>query len=75
MLAMIQEHSVEGSSAANGVFMMMSFLARSAVVVIVGAVADVFGLANTYIACGMLGLLGIPLILSIPADKPTKSVN
>lgn len=75
MLAMIQEHSVEGSSAANGVFMMMSFLARSAVVVIVGAVADVFGLSNTYIACGILGLLGIPLILSIPADKPTKSVN
>lgn len=69
MLAMIQEHSVDGSSSANGVFMMMSFMARSAVVVIVGAVADVFGLSNTYVACGVLGLLGIPLILSIPKDQ------
>ncbi len=72
MLAMVQEHSEDGSSAANGIFMMMSFLARSAVVVIVGAVADVFGLADTYVACGVFGLLGIPLILSIPADKVKK---
>jgi len=65
MLAMIQEHSKDGSSSANGVFMMISFLARSAVVVLVGFVADLTGLENTYMLCGFIGLAGIPFIVSL----------
>ncbi len=65
MLAMIQEYSKDGSSAANGVFMMISFLARSAVVVVVGFVADMLGLEKTFVICGITGLAGIPLVLSI----------
>ncbi len=65
MLAMIQEESTGGSSAANGVFMMISFLARSAVVVVVGFCADIFGLQQTYILCSVLGLAGIPFILCL----------
>jgi len=67
MLAMIQEYSKEGSSAANGVFMMISFLARSAVVVLVGFVADNLGLETTFAICGLIGLAGIPLAASIRA--------
>jgi FSR family fosmidomycin resistance protein-like MFS transporter len=63
MLAMIQESSGEGSSAANGVFMMISFLARSAVVVLVGYVADHLGLNTTFLLCGLIGLGGIPMVL------------
>ncbi len=69
MLAMIQEFSAEGSSAANGVFMMISFLARSAVVVLVGLVADWIGLEKTFILCGTLGLAGIPLVLAVQTTK------
>lgn len=69
MLAMIQEYSKDGSSAANGVFMMISFLARSAVVVLVGFIADMVGLEQTYLFCGLLGLLGIPFVLSIGSEK------
>ncbi len=65
MLAMVQEYSKDGSSAANGVFMMVSFLARSAVVVLVGYVADLVGLEKTYILCGVIGLAGIPLVFSL----------
>ncbi|PIE73674.1 MAG: MFS transporter [Deltaproteobacteria bacterium] len=65
MLAMIQEHSKDGSSAANGIYMMISFLARSAVVVAVGFCADLLGLQQTYILCGLLGFAGIPMILCI----------
>lgn len=70
MLAMVQEHSQDGSSAANGVFMMISFLARSAVVVVVGFVADMVGLEKTFILCGMIGLTGIPLIFAFPSAPP-----
>lgn len=69
MLAMIQEHSEDGSSSANGVFMMISFLARSAVVVIIGFVADQIGLEKTYVFCATVGFLGIPFILKLPKKK------
>ncbi len=69
MLAMVQEYSKEGSSAANGVFMMVSFLARSAVVVLVGFVADLVGLETTYVICGVIGLAGIPLVFCIESLK------
>jgi FSR family fosmidomycin resistance protein-like MFS transporter len=65
MLAMVQEFSEDGSSAANGVFMMISFLARSAVVVLVGFVADQIGLEKTYILCAGLGFMSIPFVLKI----------
>jgi FSR family fosmidomycin resistance protein-like MFS transporter len=72
MLAMIQESSTNGSSAANGVFMMISFLARSAVVVIVGFVADHVGLDTTYVICGIIGLCGIPFVLSLDTSSTVK---
>ncbi|BHH84620.1 MFS transporter [Desulforhopalus sp. 52FAK] len=68
MLAMVQEYSVNGSSAANGVFMMISFLARSAVVVLVGFVADMIGLEKTFVLCGLIGLVGIPFVFTIKPD-------
>jgi FSR family fosmidomycin resistance protein-like MFS transporter len=70
MLAMIQEATEDGSSSANGLFMMISFLARSAVVVVVGFTADHIGLEKTYILSAMLGLFGIPAILMLPRTTP-----
>ena len=73
MLAMIQEFSVDGSSAANGVFMMISFLARSAVVVLVGFVADLLGLEQTFVLCGLVGMTAIPFVLAIESVKKTEN--
>jgi FSR family fosmidomycin resistance protein-like MFS transporter len=69
MLAMVQEYSVNGSSAANGVFMMISFLARSAVVVLVGFAADMVGLEKTFVICGVIGLAGIPFVFTLKTRK------
>ncbi len=69
MLAMIQEYSKEGSSSANGVFMMISFLARSAIVVLIGFVADHLGLEKTYILCAVVGFLGIPFVFKLPGRR------
>ncbi len=66
---MIQEYSEDGSSSANGVFMMISFLARSAVVVLIGFVADQVGLEKTYILCALIGFMGIPLVLKLPEKR------
>ena len=69
MLAMVQEHARSSPSAANGFFIMISFMARSAVVVVVGFVADLIGLRTTYLISALLGLLAIPIVLRLPPDK------
>jgi FSR family fosmidomycin resistance protein-like MFS transporter len=68
MLAMVQEHARSSPSASNGFFMMMAFVARSAVVVLVGFVADLIGLRTTFLICALLGLLAIPVVLRLPPD-------
>jgi FSR family fosmidomycin resistance protein-like MFS transporter len=66
MLALVQEHARKSPSAANGFFMMISFIARSAIVVLVGLLGDVFGLRATYFISAIIGLAGIPFTLMLP---------
>ncbi len=69
MLAMVQEHAINSLAAAYGLFMMVSFLARSAIVVIVGMLADYWGLRATYLFSAGIGLLAIPFILMLPHER------
>ncbi|MEE4601260.1 MAG: MFS transporter [Desulfobacteraceae bacterium] len=66
MLALVQEHGRHSPAAANGLFMMISFIARSAVVVVVGFIADRIGLQATYLISAAMGLVGIPFIFRLP---------
>ena len=66
MLAMVQEHAKTSPAAANGLFMMASFTARSTVVVLVGMLGDWVGLETTYLWSAVLGFAGIPFILMLP---------
>ncbi len=65
MLAMVQENAKSNPAAANGLFMMVAFIARSAIVVIVGVIGDHIGLRATYCISAMMGFLGIPFIFMI----------
>lgn len=69
MLALVQENSGSSPSAANGLFMMISFLARSAVVVVVGITADWIGLRMAYILFALVGFAGLPFVFRLPVDK------
>ena len=66
MLALVQEHAKRSPSAANGLFTMVSFTARSAVVVVVGLLGDLIGLRSTYMISAGMGLLALPFILMLP---------
>ncbi len=72
MLALVQEHSRTSPAAANGIFMMVSFMARSSVVVAVGYLGDVIGLQTTYICSALIGLAGIPFILMLPKQNDVR---
>jgi len=69
MLALVQENATHSPSAANGLFMMISFLSRSAVVVIVGVFGDLIGLKPTFVLFALIGLFGLPFVLKLPHDK------
>ncbi len=66
MLALVQEHAESSPSAANGLYMMASFMARSAMVVLVGLISDIIGLRAAYLVSAGLGLTAIPFILKLP---------
>ena len=66
MLALVQENARHSPAAANGLFMMISFIARSAVVVVVGFIADRIGLNAAYLISAAIGLVCIPFALILP---------
>jgi len=69
MLAIVQENAKSSPSTANGLFMMASFISRSAIVVFVGIIADHVGLPLTYCISAAIGLISIPFILMLPKNK------
>jgi FSR family fosmidomycin resistance protein-like MFS transporter len=66
-LAMVQTRFSSNRSLANGVYMSSSFILRSVVVVIVGMLADRFGMRPVFIGSAIATLLAIPVILTLPA--------
>lgn len=66
MLALVQEQAGPHPAAANGIFMLISFMARSAIVVVVGWIADGVGLSTTYVISAVCGLAGLPFLLLLP---------
>ncbi len=73
MLALIQEHAGDSPAAANGMFMMIAFLARSSVVVLIGLIADWIGLQTAFLMSAIAGLVGIPFIMMLPKGSIKKS--
>ena len=63
VMALVQESSPENRALANGVYMSLSFGLRSGVVVVLGALGDLFGLRLAFIVSAVITLLGLPLIL------------
>jgi FSR family fosmidomycin resistance protein-like MFS transporter len=66
MMALVQESFPENRALANGVYMSFSFILGSAVVVVLGAMGDLFGLRLAFTASAVITLLGLPLVLLLP---------
>ena len=66
IMALVQESFPENRALANGVFMSLSFVLGSGVVVALGAMGDLFGLRLAFAASAIVAVLGLPLILLLP---------
>jgi FSR family fosmidomycin resistance protein-like MFS transporter len=66
MMALVQEHSRDHPAAANGLFFALSFASRALIIVVVGAMADQWGLRAAYQSCALIGFAALPFVLLLP---------
>ncbi|MDZ7666642.1 MAG: MFS transporter [Desulfotignum sp.] len=69
MLAIVQENADNHPSAANGMFMMVSFAVRSFAVLVVGFIGDVAGMENMFVYSALAGFLSLPFLIRLPDRK------
>jgi FSR family fosmidomycin resistance protein-like MFS transporter len=70
IMALMQESFPENRALANGVYMSLNFGLRAGVVVVLGALGDLFGLRLAFTASAVITLLGLPFILLLPGQRP-----
>lgn len=69
LMAMVQESYPDRRALANGVFMATSFLIRAFVVIVLGLIADGYGLRTGFIISAVLMLLGAMVVSRLPGGN------
>jgi len=72
IMALVQESFPENRALANGTYMSLSFLIRSGAVVVLGVLADRFGLRLAFTVSAVIPLVGLPLLLLLPRSRNEK---
>lgn len=67
-LALMQDHFPQNRSLGNGIYLTLSSLLRSLVMILVGMAGDTFGLQTAFMVSALLSLLAIPAILMLPSE-------
>ena len=70
MLAIVQEMDTKHLAFVNGIFMTISFGLSSIMLLLVGIMADNFGLDTTYTISAIVALFAIPFAFLLPKKKP-----
>ena len=70
VMALVQESYPENRALANGLYMALNFGLRSGVVVVIGALGDLFGLRLAFTVSAVIPLLGLPMLLLLPRRRP-----
>jgi FSR family fosmidomycin resistance protein-like MFS transporter len=65
-MAIMQESYPENRALATGVFLALSFILRSGAVVLLGAVADGYGMRTAFVIGGIVSVAALPLIFLLP---------
>jgi FSR family fosmidomycin resistance protein-like MFS transporter len=72
LLALVQDRAGGRPAVANGMFMTLNFGIRSAIVLLIGVMADTWSLHHAYALCAALSLLAVPGAIRIPRDGQTR---
>jgi FSR family fosmidomycin resistance protein-like MFS transporter len=69
IMALVQETSPQNRALANGTYMSLSFLIRSGVVVVVGAMGDLWSMRAAFLISAVIPLLGLPFLRLLPGRR------
>jgi FSR family fosmidomycin resistance protein-like MFS transporter len=72
MLAMVQEHASDHPATGNGLYMALEFVGGSIITVIVGVLADAFGLRAAFAISAAVALCAVPFVLLLPRHRPAR---
>lgn len=70
-LAIMQDHFPQNRSLGNGIYLTLSSLLRSLVMILVGMLGDAYGLQIAFVVSAILAFLAIPAILKLPKEAQT----
>jgi FSR family fosmidomycin resistance protein-like MFS transporter len=70
VMALVQESFPGNRALANGFYMALSFLARSAFTLVLGWVGDRYGLRTSFVISAVIPLLGLPVLMFLPNKPP-----
>ena len=69
LMAMVQESASNHPATANGVYMALEFVGGSIITVIVGALADRFGLREAFAIGAVIAICGVPFVFLLPQKR------
>lgn len=69
MMAMVQEYASDHPATGNGLYMALEFVGGSIITVIVGALADAFGLRAAFAISAVIALGAVPFVLLLPRRR------
>jgi FSR family fosmidomycin resistance protein-like MFS transporter len=75
IMAIVQECYPENRAMANGLYMALSFVIRSIIMVLFGVISDAVGLPSTYLLSAALLLLGLPILRLFPVSRVSQVGN
>ena len=70
LLALVQDNGNGHPATANGLYMALQFMGQSLVVILVGVIADRWGLPAAFRLSGFMPLLGLPFLLMLRRPRP-----
>jgi len=71
-LALVQDNVPNNRAIGNGIYLSLSFLLRSLVMLLIGMAGDAFGLRLAYYISILLSFIAIPFIFILPNSQPSQ---
>lgn len=72
LMAWIQHAFPDQRALANGLYMAITFVIRSVIVIVIGWMGDRLGLSNAFLVCAGLMLVALPVVLLTPSNPNPK---
>jgi len=69
LMALIQESCPDNRALATGVLLSVTFVSEALGAVVLGALADLFGLGTAFVAAALVLLGGLPLVFLLPRER------